>query len=41
VLELHPGLTVVGFNAFAATFFLPEVRAIYVEGLRKAGMPEE
>jgi adenylate cyclase len=41
VLELHPGLTVVGFNAFATTFFLPEVRAIYMEGLRKAGMPDE
>ena len=41
VLELHPGLTVASLNAFLTTFMWPEVRAVYVEGLRKAGVPEE
>jgi len=41
VLELHPGLTVAGFGMFATTFFSPELLAIYLEGLRKAGLPEE
>jgi TolB-like protein/tetratricopeptide (TPR) repeat protein len=41
VLDLHPGLTVAGFDAFATTFFSPEVRALYIHGLRRAGLPEE
>jgi TolB-like protein/tetratricopeptide (TPR) repeat protein len=41
VLDLHPGLTVAAFNAFASTFYSPEVRALYIQGLRKVGLPEE
>ena len=40
VLDLHPGLTVGGFDSFARSFFSPEVRGHYIEGLRKAGLPE-
>jgi hypothetical protein len=39
--ELHPTLTIAEFNAFRARAFAPEVRTIYSEGLRKAGLPEE
>jgi TolB-like protein len=40
--ELQPGLTIAGWKAlYAATLFAPEILAMYVEGLRKAGMPEE
>jgi adenylate cyclase len=38
--RLHPALTIAEFNAFRSRAFLPEVRAIYSEGLRKAGLPE-
>jgi TolB-like protein len=41
LLAVHPDLTVARFNSFAATFLVPEVLAIYVEGLQKAGLPEE
>ena len=40
LLDLHPGLTIRDFEAFASTFFSPEMRAHYVEGLRKAGLPD-
>ena len=39
--ELHPTLTIAEFNAFRARAFAPEVRDIYCEGLRRAGLPEE
>jgi hypothetical protein len=39
--ELNRGLTAAGFDSFAATFLSPEVRVRYVEGMRKAGLPEE
>jgi hypothetical protein len=42
LLELQPGLTIAGWKAlYAATFLAPEVLAMYLEGLRKAGLPEE
>jgi hypothetical protein len=40
VRELRPWLTIAWFKA-SATRYLPEFRARYVDGLRKAGMPEE
>jgi TolB-like protein/DNA-binding winged helix-turn-helix (wHTH) protein len=39
--ELHPGLTVAMLNSFFATFFSPELRVRYLEGIRKAGLPDE
>ena len=41
LLELQPGLTVAEMNAYAAKFLAPEPLGIYIEGLRKAGLPEE
>jgi TolB-like protein/class 3 adenylate cyclase len=42
LLELQPGLTIAGWKAlYAATLFAPEILAMYMEGLRKAGLPEE
>jgi adenylate cyclase len=42
LLELQPGLTIAGWKAlYAATLFAPEILTMYVEGLRKAGLPEE
>ena len=40
-LELHPGLTVTGVKAVYAKAFAPELLATFVEGYRKAGLPEE
>jgi TolB-like protein len=42
VLELQPGLTISGYKAYATRFLRPpEILAVFVEGLRKAGLPEE
>ena len=41
LLEFRPGLTVAIFRAYFSEFFAPEVVAVYAEGLRKAGLPEE
>ena len=38
--QLQPGWTVAKFKAFIGKNFPPEVLAIYVDGLRKAGLPE-
>jgi adenylate cyclase len=40
-LELQPALTVAKYKAYAGVPFSPEVLAVFVEGLRKAGLPEE
>ena len=40
MLELQPGLTVAGLRGYGATFLAPEILEIYIEGLRKAGLPE-
>jgi len=42
VLAIQPGLTIAGWQASYATMsiFTPELLALYVEGLRKAGVPE-
>jgi TolB-like protein/class 3 adenylate cyclase len=41
VLELQPQLTVTGFRMLAGMRFSPELMGVYVEGLRRAGLPEE
>ncbi|MBV8121035.1 MAG: tetratricopeptide repeat protein, partial [Alphaproteobacteria bacterium] len=41
-LELQPGLTIAEWRARSAVKFAsPEFLALYVDGLRKAGLPEE
>jgi len=39
-IEAQPGLTIERYKAFWSRSFSPEVMAIAVEGLRKAGLPE-
>jgi tetratricopeptide (TPR) repeat protein len=39
--RLQPNWTIASFKAATEKIFPPEVLAVYVDGLRKAGMPEE
>src|SRR5713101_5924060 len=42
VLAVQPELTIAAWKAsFASTVFSPEILALYADGLRKAGVPEE
>jgi class 3 adenylate cyclase/TolB-like protein/Flp pilus assembly protein TadD len=41
VLRLQPGVTIAWSRAYATSFAPPEVVPLFLEGLRKAGMPEE
>jgi hypothetical protein len=41
LLEVDPGLTISWLKAYATTFLPPETVAVYLEDLRKAGLPEE
>jgi adenylate cyclase len=41
LLKLRPGFTVASAKKALGTFVSPEVIAIFLEGYRKAGMPEE
>jgi adenylate cyclase len=41
LLEVDPGLTIAWLEAYATQFLPPETVAVYVEDLRKAGLPEE
>jgi adenylate cyclase len=41
LLEVDPGLTISGLKAYAAMFLPVETVAVYLEDLRKAGLPEE
>jgi hypothetical protein len=41
MLELQPGLTIARFLQFAGFRFSPKIMSIYVDGLRKAGLPEQ
>jgi hypothetical protein len=40
-LELHPGLTIAAFKSAYAAAYAPELLAVFVDGYRKAGLPEE
>jgi adenylate cyclase len=40
MLELHSGLTVANYTAYALRFMAPEVVAAVADGLRQAGLPE-
>jgi len=39
--ELRPGWTVAGVEAVLGTAMSPEVLSVYLDGLRKAGLPEQ
>jgi hypothetical protein len=41
LLQLQPRLTIARYNASYATVHSPQTHAMYVDGLRKAGLPEE
>jgi hypothetical protein len=41
LLEVDQGLTIAWVKALATMFLPPETLAVYVEDLRKAGLPEE
>jgi adenylate cyclase len=41
VLELQPGLTIARFKVFGAKHLPPEILTAFVEGFRKAGLPEK
>jgi tetratricopeptide (TPR) repeat protein len=41
MIELRPGLTIAQWSAFWSRSWSPEKISIYVEGLRKAGLPKE
>jgi adenylate cyclase len=41
MIESQPGLTIAQWSAFWSRVLSPEKMSIYVEGLRKAGLPEE
>ena len=40
LLEFDPALTVARFEAFYSRLFQPQIVALHVDGLRKAGLPE-
>jgi tetratricopeptide (TPR) repeat protein len=40
LLDLQPGLTIAAWVAYAATFLAPETKALMIEGLHQAGLPE-
>ncbi|MGY3506839.1 MULTISPECIES: adenylate/guanylate cyclase domain-containing protein [unclassified Bradyrhizobium] len=41
LLALQPGLTIAAWTAHAATFLAPETKALMIEGLRQAGLPDK
>ena len=40
LLEANPAMTIAGFEAFGAKFLVPDASAVWVEGFRRAGLPE-
>jgi len=41
LLEVNPAMTIAGFKRFGGRHQVPETIAVWVEGFRKAGLPEE
>jgi hypothetical protein len=39
--EATPDMTIEGFAAYAARHYTPELRALYIDALRGAGLPEK
>jgi TolB-like protein/Flp pilus assembly protein TadD len=40
LLDANPAMTIAGFEAFGAKFLVPDASAVWVEGFRRAGLPE-
>jgi hypothetical protein len=40
LLDANPAMTIAGFEAYGAKYIVPEARAVWVEGFRRAGLPE-
>jgi adenylate cyclase len=40
LLEANPAMTIAGFDAFSTSHHVPGTTAVWLEGLRKAGLPE-
>jgi adenylate cyclase len=41
LLRANPAMTIAGFEAFVAAHHVPETTAVFVEGFRRAGLPEK
>jgi adenylate cyclase len=41
LLEANPAMTIAGFKALTSKYNVPGTMAVYVEGFRKAGLPEQ
>jgi len=41
LLEVNPAMTIAGFKAFVELHHLPGTTAVWVEGFRRAGLPDE
>ena len=41
LLEANPAMTIAGFKALTSKYNLPGTMAVWVEGFRKAGLPEK
>ncbi|HEX9536399.1 MAG TPA: adenylate/guanylate cyclase domain-containing protein, partial [Stellaceae bacterium] len=41
LIEVQPGLTITRIEAYAGALYSPELLAVFVDGFRKAGLPEE
>jgi tetratricopeptide (TPR) repeat protein len=41
LLRANPAMTIAGFQAFVAAHQVPETSAVFVEGFRRAGLPEK
>jgi TolB-like protein/Tfp pilus assembly protein PilF len=41
LLEANPAMTIAGFKAYGSKYQVPGAIAVWVEGLRKAGLPEK
>jgi len=41
LLEANPAMTIAGFKAYGAPYMVPGTIAVWEEGFRKAGLPEE
>lgn len=40
-LEINPPMTIAGFKAFVHLHHVPGTTEVFVEGFRRAGLPEE
>jgi adenylate cyclase len=41
LIEIQPGLTITRIEAYAGALYSPELLAVFVDGFRKAGLPEQ